>query len=78
MLCHEAWSTSDAPANEATHTSARDAGTIADEAGVDALTLIHVRPGIDEDALLDDARAAFAATAIGADLVRLEWPDSGH
>jgi ribonuclease BN (tRNA processing enzyme) len=74
LLCHEAWCTSDQPAGEATHTSARDAARVAAAAGVERLVLIHVHPAADERALLDDAIAVFRRTCVGEDGMALSPP----
>jgi ribonuclease BN (tRNA processing enzyme) len=71
LLAHEAWYTEDAPREEATHSSAREAAELAAAAEVERLVLIHVRPGADEAALVSEARERFAATEVGSDLLSL-------
>jgi ribonuclease BN (tRNA processing enzyme) len=71
VLCHEAWFTEDAPREESTHSSAAQAAELALAAGVDALVLIHVRPGADDAPLLEEARSRFAGAVVGADLMGL-------
>jgi ribonuclease BN (tRNA processing enzyme) len=70
-LVHEAWYTEDAPREEATHSSAREAADIASQAGVERLVLIHIRPGADEDALAREARSVFQSSIVGTDLLRI-------
>jgi ribonuclease BN (tRNA processing enzyme) len=71
-LLHEAWSTSTAPKSSDKDATAADAARIAREADVGDLTLIHLnRRTEDFIALLDDARATFAAVTIGEDLMTL-------
>ena len=71
LLLHEAWHAADST-DDATHTAAGEAGRIASEAGAEQLVLIHVSPLLREDRdLLAPARAAFAAAAVGEDLVPL-------
>jgi len=71
-LMHEAWYTEDAPREESTHSSAREAAKIASHAAVERLVLIHIRPGGDEKALLEEARSGFQNTAVGSDLLALD------
>ena len=71
VLCHEAWYTEDAPRQEATHSSAREAAEIARQAEVERLVMIHVRPGADEARLEAEARETFGASVVGSDLLRL-------
>jgi ribonuclease BN (tRNA processing enzyme) len=67
-LLHEAWSASGAPLYAERDATARDAGRVAHEAGVAALTLIHLDPRLaDASALLADARRAFLNTTLGED-----------
>ena len=69
VLLHEAWYTEDAPREEATHSSAREAARVAAAAGAGRLVLIHVRPGADEEALLREARDGFEHSDVGTDLL---------
>lgn len=71
VLAHEAWYTEEAPREDSTHSSAREAAEVASAAGVDELVLIHIRPDGDEGRLLDEARSSFEATRLGYDLLPL-------
>jgi ribonuclease BN (tRNA processing enzyme) len=71
VLAHEAWYTEDAPREDSTHSSAREAAEVASAAGVDELVLIHLPPDCDDARLLDEARSRFAATRLGSDLLSL-------
>lgn len=71
VLAHEAWSTSTSPEGVASHSSAREAASVAREAGAGKLVLIHVNPRANTDALLRDATDVFPATEVGADLMPL-------
>jgi ribonuclease Z len=71
VLAHEAWCTEDAPSARETHSSAREAASLARDADVERLVLIHVRPGGDDQALLAEARSVFADTTVGSDLLAL-------
>ena len=71
VLLHEAWYTEDAPREEATHSSARQAAQVAIAAQVERLVLIHVRPGADEAALLAEACEAFERSEVGTDLLSI-------
>lgn len=71
VLLHEAWYTEDEPREEATHSSAREAGQVAAAAGVERLVLIHVRPGADEAALVSEARELFGPSDVGTDLLSI-------
>jgi phosphoribosyl 1,2-cyclic phosphodiesterase len=68
-LVHEAWGTDSDFSPHETHSSAREAALVARDADVESLVLIHVRPGQDERALVDEARAAFPAATLGSDLL---------
>jgi ribonuclease Z len=68
VLMHEAWYTEDAPREESTHSSAKEAAEVARQAGVERLALIHIRPGADEAVLLEEARSVFDNTVVGSDL----------
>jgi ribonuclease BN (tRNA processing enzyme) len=72
VLMHEAWYTEDAPREESTHSSAREAAEIARQAAVERLVLIHIRPGGDEEALLDEARSVFENSVLGSDLLTIQ------
>jgi ribonuclease BN (tRNA processing enzyme)/CTP:molybdopterin cytidylyltransferase MocA len=71
VLLHEAWCSSAAPSEQASHSSAADAARIAAQAGVEDLVLIHIRPGAHEPALLDDARRRFSRSTVGSDLLHV-------
>ena len=69
-LLHEAWSPSWEPRYPERDATAADAARVAREAGVGALTLIHLDPRLaDHGALLDDAAAGFERVALGEDLM---------
>jgi ribonuclease BN (tRNA processing enzyme) len=67
-LFHDTWCTSDDPRDETGHTCARDAGRLADAAGVDELVLMHLHPLLDDGAsLVADAATAFGSVRLGED-----------
>ena len=70
-LAHEAWYTEDAPREEATHSSAREAAQVARDAGVERLVLIHVHPNADEGLMEEEARSVLVQTEVGRDLMPL-------
>ena len=51
---------------------AAEAARVALDAGVERLEMIHVRPGAEDDRLVDEARSVFDASVIGTDLLRLD------
>jgi ribonuclease BN (tRNA processing enzyme) len=67
ILMHEAWFTEGAPQASEIHSSGRDAGAVASEAGVERLVLIHLHPAGRHDAVLAEARETFPAAELGAD-----------
>jgi ribonuclease BN (tRNA processing enzyme) len=71
VLAHEAWCTEGAQAIKRGHSSAREAATIAREAGATSLVLIHVNPLGDAAALQREAAATFPNVAVGTDLLEL-------
>jgi ribonuclease BN (tRNA processing enzyme) len=71
VLAHEAWCTDDVPANKRGHSSAREAATIARDAGAQSLVLIHVNPLGDAAALRREAAATFPNVAVGTDFLEL-------
>lgn len=66
-LLHEAWSRE----GDEGDASARQAAEVAQAAGVQQLTLIHLDPRADEAALLADARAVMPQAELGRDGVEL-------
>jgi ribonuclease BN (tRNA processing enzyme) len=67
-LLHEAWSSSRAPMYPDRDATAGDAARVAREAGVGALTLVHLNPAhTDPFVVLDDAREQFEHVALGED-----------
>jgi ribonuclease BN (tRNA processing enzyme) len=67
-LLHEAWSTSSEPIHPEHDATAADAASVARDAGVGELVLIHVNPTIPETAaLIDDAAPIFGRVAVGED-----------
>jgi ribonuclease BN (tRNA processing enzyme) len=73
LLLHEAWSSSAAPIYPDRDATAADAARVAGEAGVAALTLIHINPRLaDLSVLLDDARPTFERVQIGEDGMSFE------
>ena len=72
VLMHEAWYSEDAPDVPEIHSSGREAATIARDAGVAELVLIHLHPRGGHDAVLAEASATFAPTVLGEDLLRRE------
>jgi ribonuclease BN (tRNA processing enzyme) len=72
VLMHEAWCIEGSPEATPIHSSGRDAATVAAEAGVERLVLIHLHPGGGHDAVLEEARGAFAAVELGADGLALD------
>ena len=54
------------------HSSGRDAGAVAAEAGVERLVLIHLHPRGGHEAVLAEARGVFAAAELGADLLAVD------
>ena len=68
---HEAWCTEGSPEATPIHSSGRDAGRVAGEAGVERLVLIHLHPRGGHDAVLAEARGAFAAAELGSDLLEV-------
>jgi ribonuclease BN (tRNA processing enzyme) len=71
VLAHEAWYSEWAPREQATHSSAQEAARVAHAANVERLVMIHVRPGADEPALEEEARAVFPPSEVGSDLLPL-------
>ncbi|HEX3332444.1 MAG TPA: reverse transcriptase-like protein [Gaiellales bacterium] len=67
-LFHEAWSSSDAPSDQESDSTAADAARVAAQAGVERLILVHLNPDLsDHAALVNDARRTFPNVALGED-----------
>jgi ribonuclease BN (tRNA processing enzyme) len=72
QLLHEAWSSSRAPVDADRDATAADAARVAREAGVAALTLIHLNPALADPCLLiDDAAPEFERVELGEDEMML-------
>jgi ribonuclease BN (tRNA processing enzyme) len=67
VLMHEAWYTEGSPQASPIHSSGRDAGSIAADAGVERLVLIHLHPLGGHEAVLAEARSEFPAAELGFD-----------
>jgi ribonuclease BN (tRNA processing enzyme) len=67
VLMHEVWFPEAERRDGEIHSSGRDAGAVAREAGVERLVLIHLSPLGGHDALLEEARAEFPAAELGYD-----------
>jgi ribonuclease BN (tRNA processing enzyme) len=72
VLMHEAWALEGAPEASTIHSSGRDAGRVAAEAGAERLVLIHLHPLGGHEALLEEARAEFPAAELGDDGLQIE------
>ena len=72
VLMHEAWARDGSPDATSIHSSGRDAGRVAAEAGVERLVLIHRHPLGGHDAVLAEAQAEFAAAELGDDGLEIE------
>jgi ribonuclease BN (tRNA processing enzyme) len=68
---HEAWFTEDRRRENEIHSSGRDAGVVARDAGVERLVLIHLDPLGGHEAVLAEARAEFPAAELGFDGLEL-------
>jgi ribonuclease BN (tRNA processing enzyme) len=75
VLAHDASSTEASRGAIGTHSSAREAATVAGRADVEHLVLIHIQPGFSSEALANEARAIFSAVTVGDDL--LSMPQCG-
>ena len=72
LLAHEAWFLAAAPRNPDIHSSAREAASVAESAGVDRLLLIHLPPfERSVDALLDEAAATGPRVQLACDWAEL-------
>jgi ribonuclease BN (tRNA processing enzyme) len=68
LLAHESWCTRARPRNEDIHSSAAQAATVARDAGVEDLLLIHLPPfEADVQALEDEARELLPRALLGAE-----------
>lgn len=72
VLMHEAWAAEGGAEATEIHSSGRDAATVARDAGVERLVLIHLHPRGGHDAVLEEARAVFDGAELGADLLELD------
>lgn len=70
VLMHEAWYSEDAPDVPDIHSSGREAATVARDAGVEELVLIHLHPCGNHAAVLAEASETFESTVLGEDLLR--------
>lgn len=75
-LLHQAWSTSAAPIFSDHDATARDAAMTASDSAVQSLTLIHLNPLGDFDAILADARETFVGAELGEDGHRIRLSNS--
>ena len=71
VLMHEAWFTEDRRREAEIHSSGRDAGVVARDAGVERLVLIHLDPLGGHEAVLAEARAEFPGAELGFDGLEL-------
>lgn len=72
LLMHEGWYTEADPETPDIHSSGREAATVAREAGVEELVLIHLHPHRDPAPLLAEASEVFEPVALGTDGLRRE------
>jgi ribonuclease BN (tRNA processing enzyme) len=72
LLLHEAWYAEGTPQATSIHASGREAATVARDAGVEELLLIHLHPAGGHDAVLEEARTVFPAVALAHDGLRRE------
>ena len=72
VLMHEAWCTEGSPESTPIHSSGRAAATVAQEAGVERLVLIHLHPRGGHDAVLEEARGVLPAAELASDLLAVE------
>jgi ribonuclease BN (tRNA processing enzyme) len=72
-LLHEAWSSAAAPINPEYDATAEDAARVARDAGVEALTLIHLNPRADDlSEITTEAKAIFENSQLGTDLMTID------
>jgi ribonuclease BN (tRNA processing enzyme) len=72
VLMHEVWMAHHSRREAEIHSSGRDAGTVAREAGVERLVLIHLSPLGGHEELLEEARTEFPAAELAFDGLELE------
>ncbi len=72
VLLHEAWAAEGGAEATPIHSSGRDAATVARDAGVERLVLIHLHPRGGHDAVLEEARGVFERAELGSDGLELE------
>jgi ribonuclease BN (tRNA processing enzyme) len=72
LLLHEAWYAEGTSQVSGIHASGREAATVARDAGVEELLLIHLHPGGGHDAVLEEARTVFPPAALAHDGLRRE------
>lgn len=72
LLAHEAWFVTAEPRNAEIHSSAAQAATVARDAGIEHLVIMHLPPfSRSFQALLDEARAGLPGAQSGEDLTSL-------
>jgi ribonuclease BN (tRNA processing enzyme) len=72
LLLHEAWTTEDVPRDVGSHSTAREAGSIAAAAGAGHLALVHVHPLQDVERLVAEARDEYPRAEVASDLLSFE------
>ena len=72
VLMHEVWMAHHSRREAEIHSSGRDAGAVAREAGVERLLLIHLSPLGGHEALLAEARAEYPGAELAHDGLELE------
>jgi ribonuclease BN (tRNA processing enzyme) len=72
LLVHEAWYAEGTAEASDIHASGREAATVARDAGVEELLLIHLHPGGGHDVVLEEARTVFRAVVLAHDGLRRE------
>ena len=72
VLMHEVWMAHHSRREAEIHSSGRDAGRVAREAGVERLVLIHLSPLGGHDELLAEAREEFPGAELSSDGFELE------
>ena len=69
---HEVWLAHHSRREAEIHSSGRDAGAVAREAGVERLVLIHLSPLGGHEALLEEAREEFPGAELAYDGLEIE------